>query len=350
MGARSFHHCPACRAFVPPLTFCPRCGGPLSRVPLEFLVGRPVGPYQVEGLLGVGAVGAVYRVRAGPAAPPLALKLMFPDADDESAEQRFVREAHMLRELPHPHIVRAQEVATSEWGPPYYTMECLEGRNLRQLLREHPRGLPQAEALEHARQLATGLQFAHDAGVVHRDVKPENVFVVPAGRSFTDKLLDFGFARWLAGKRRLRLTAPGDVVGTPAYLTPEQVGGADPGPATDQYALALVVAELLTGRKMRQGLEPFEIVTRELSMPLPAERLAGAELPAHVVAALQRATAPAPRDRFPDVLAFADALEGRRSSFLRRRPLRRRWLWAAAGLAVALVAAGLAVWRLLLAG
>jgi len=338
MGIGSLFFCPACRKLQHPTVFCPQCRTPLRKEPFDYLVGRTIGPYHVEGILGIGAVGVVYRVRGSLDAPAAALKLMFPDADDPAAEPRFLREAEMLRELHHAHIVRAQDVGTSEWGPPYYTMECLEGRNLREVLRDHPHGLPLPEVLEHTRQLGAGLQYAHGRGVIHRDVKPENIFVVPAGRSFTDKLLDFGFAKWVVGSRKLRLTADGDVVGTPAYLTPEQVGVAPPGPHTDQYALALVVAELFTGRKMRQGLEPFEIVTHEVQNPLPVERLAGPELPPHVVRALVRATQRLPKDRFPDVYAFVEALEGRRktSVILRRaRTPRRRLAFAAMLLAVA---------------
>jgi serine/threonine protein kinase len=348
MGIQSLFFCPTCRKLQIPTIFCPECRTPLSKEPFEYLVGRSIGPYHVEGILGVGAVGIVYRVRGSLDAPAAALKLMFPDADDDAAQPRFLREAEMLRELHHPHIVRAREVGTSEWGPPYYTMECLEGRNLREVLRDHPKGLPLPEVLEHARQLGTGLQYAHDRGVIHRDLKPENVFVVPAGRSFTDKLLDFGFAKWVVGRRKLRLTADGDVVGTPAYLTPEQVGVAPPGPHTDQYALALVVAELLTGRKMRQGLEPFEIVTHEVQGPLPVERLAGPDLPPHVVRALVRATQRMPDDRFPDVYAFVEALEGRRkSSVILRRARAPRHKLAFAAMLLTFVALVAVAWILL---
>jgi eukaryotic-like serine/threonine-protein kinase len=343
MSDHFLYHCPVCRKLRAPMTLCPQCKSWVRREPLDFLVGRSIGPYHVEGLLGIGAIGVVYRVRPALDAPAVALKLMFPDADDESAEPRFLREAQMLRELRHPNIVRAEDVATSEWGPPYYTMEALEGHNLREVLRGLPRGMPLPEALEHARQIGSGLQHAHAAGLIHRDVKPENIFVVPAAGGFVDKLLDFGFAKWVAGRRRLRLTADGDIVGTPAYLTPEQVGLAPPGPRTDQYALALVVAELLTGRKMRQGMEPVEIATREVQHPLPAERLAAAAPPDHVVRALIRATRPKPEERFPDIGAFVAALEGRPAREA-RRPARRRTALFAALLALLAAAATVGLW------
>ncbi|MBI4917519.1 MAG: serine/threonine protein kinase [Acidobacteria bacterium] len=345
MSSHALFHCPNCRRLVAPASVCARCSRVLHREPLQFLIGRQVGPYRVEQLIGVGGVGAVYLARKSLDAPAVALKLMYPDDEDENAEARFLLEAQMLRELRHPNIVRAEDVARSEWGPPYYTMEWLSGPNLRQVLRDHPAGLPLGEVLEHARQLAAGLQYAHDSGLIHRDVKPENVLVVPAGASFIDKLLDFGFAKWVVGRRQLRMTADGDVIGTPAYLTPEQVGLAPPGPATDQYALALVIGEMLTGRKMRQGLEPFEIVTREVQAPLPVERLAGPELPEHIVRALVRATAPRPQDRFADVEAFVDGLEGRRRSLLARRP--RRWRPALLVALLALLTLAAALWLVL---
>ncbi len=348
MAVESFFFCPRCRKIKPPYTLCPQCGEPLHREPLDFLVGRTIDGYLVEGMLGVGAVGIVYRVRARQDEPQAALKLMFPDPEDETAEQRFVREARVLQELHHPNIVRASKVGTSEWGLPYYTMDCLEGRTLRDVMRGLPRGMPFPEALEHARQLGGGLQYAHEVGVIHRDVKPENVLVVPTGSAFVDKLLDFGFAKWVAGRRQVGLTGPGIVVGTPAYLTPEQVGVARPGPATDQYALALVVAELLTGRKMRQGVGIADIVTKEVSQPIPVERLGERGLPGHVVRALRRATERMPEDRFANVAAFVRALEG--GSTLRRLVVRRRSKRRAWFVGVALfvfLAVAVAVWLLL---
>jgi serine/threonine protein kinase len=348
MPVETFFFCSRCRKIRPPYTLCPQCGEPLHREPLDFLVGQTIDGYRVEGMLGAGAVGVVYRVRAQLGEPQSALKLMFPDPDDENAEQRFVREAHVLQELKHPNIVRASKVGTSEWGLPYYTMDCLEGRTLRDVMRGLPRGMPLPEALEHARQLGAGLQYAHTTGVIHRDLKPENVLVVPTGKEFVDKLLDFGFAKWVAGRRQVGLTGPGIVVGTPTYLTPEQVGVARPGPATDQYALALVVAELLTGRKMRQGVAIADIVTKEVSQPIPAERLSDRGLPGHVVRALRRATERMPEDRFSSVAMFVRTLEGGstlRRLVVRRRTTRRAWIVGIALLVFAAVA--VALWLLL---
>jgi len=350
MAIATFFFCPRCRKIRPAFTLCPQCSEPLQREPLDFLVGRSIDGHLVEGLLGVGAVGIVYRVRERKDEPQVALKMMLPDPDDETAEERFVREARVLQELHHPNIVRASKVGTSEWGLPYYTMDCLEGRTLREVMRGLPKGMPLPEALEHARQLGSGLQYAHTTGVIHRDLKPENVLVVPTGDAFVDKLLDFGFAKWVAaGRRQVGLTGPGIVVGTPAYLTPEQVGVARPGPATDQYALALVVAELLTGRKMRQGVAIADIVTKEVSQPIPAERLEDRGLPGHVVRALRRATERMPEERFGSVAAFVRALEGGGSTLrrlvVRRRTARRAWIVAIALLAF--VAAAVVVWLLL---
>jgi serine/threonine protein kinase len=312
------HVCHACHRLQPPQVFCPACGVPLALEAPEFFLGRTLGGHRIDGLLGTGAMGAVYAATKGEPPRHVALKLMVPDEDDPSVVPRFLREARVLGELRHPHIVEVFECATAEWGTPYFTMELLEGRTLREELRDRPQGMPFDEALAHVRQIGAGLLFAHEHGVVHRDLKPENVFLGSSANGSRDRILDFGLAKTVLRPGDTRLTRSGIVLGTPNYLSPEQVHASGIGPHTDQYAFALITAEMLTGRKMRQGLTIGQIVTSEVSRPLPAERLAGIELPRHVPAALARATQPAPGDRFPDVGAFVEALAGPRRGFFGR--------------------------------
>jgi serine/threonine protein kinase len=145
---------------------------------------------------------------------------------------------------------------------------------------------------------------------VHRDLKPENVFVTPGPGVGLDKILDFGLAKSVVREREARLTATGIVLGTPGYLAPEQVRNVGLGPATDQYALALIAAELLTGRKVRHGVPIGEIIFTEVQRPMPRERLAGGAVSEATIAALVRATQPLPGDRFPDLGGFVRAFEG----------------------------------------
>jgi serine/threonine protein kinase len=312
------HVCLDCHRLRAPQMMCPACGHLLSVEPATFFVGRELGGNRIDGVLGTGAMGAVYAASKGDPPRRVALKLMVPDEDDDTVVPRFLREARLLAELRHPHIVEVFECATAEWGTPYFTMELLEGRTLRDELRDRPGGMPPAEALEHVRQIAEGLLFAHEHGVVHRDLKPENIFLGRDAGGPRDRILDFGLAKSVLRPGDTRLTRSGIVLGTPNYLSPEQVRGTGIGPYTDQYAFALIVAELLTGRKMRQEKTIGEIVTVEVSRPLPAERLAGAGLPAHVIDALARATEPEPAARFPDVGAFLRALQAAPRGFLAR--------------------------------
>jgi serine/threonine-protein kinase len=335
------HLCAACRKLLPPTSSCPDCRAALRPRASDVLVGETIAEHRVEGVLGTGAVGVVYLASDG-AGRQRALKLMLPDPSDETAERRFLREAQVIQGLHHPHIVEVYGVGDSGWGTPYFTMECLKGRTLRRRLQDAPPGgLPRDEALGILRQIADALAYAHARGVVHRDLKPENVFLVDTPDGPSVRLLDFGFARSIKS-RETRLTATGVVLGTPSYMAPEQVTGVEIGPATDQYSLALIAAELFTGRKVRENCSLAAIVTTEVARPMPEERLAGTGLPRHAVRALVRATQPDPAARFPDVAAFVAAFEGKRSA-AGRVP---RAAWIALGVAAAIGAAA-AAWLLL---
>ena len=350
--------CHRCHRILPPQERCGACANPIQIEQPESFVGRTIGVWKLERVIGLGAMGAVYASSIDDRRA--ALKLMIPDDDDATMVTRFIREAQLLSQLRHPHIVEGFESGTGEWGTPYFAMELLRGRTLRDEMRDRPQGLPLQEALRHTRQLAQGLLFAHERGVIHRDLKPENIFLVesPTGPP-VDKILDFGLAKSVLRTREPRLTRSGIVLGTPAYLAPEQAQNVELGPWTDQYAFALLVAEMLTGRKMRQDVGLAQIVTVEIARPLPAERVASAKPPPHVVAALQRATQPDPADRFADVEDFVRALEDRPTRTRRERKIspgavhiehprvtRRRTAWLVLA-ALLVVAAGVAAWLLL---
>jgi serine/threonine-protein kinase len=269
-----------------------------------------MGGYRLKAILGAGAMGAVYVARREGDAQPVALKMMVPDDDDEATVKRFLQEAQLSLELRHPNVVEVYGCASSEWGTPFYTMELLRGRSLREELRERPQGFPPEQVLRHVGQIAAGLLFAHQHGVVHRDLKPENVFLVQGPDGTLDKILDFGLAKTVIRPRQTRLTRSGILIGTPSYIAPEQVVNNDLGPHTDQYALALIAVELYTGKKVRQGHTVAQIVMQDVQRPLAEELFLGTDVPLPARAALIRATQPRPAERFPDVGAFARALGG----------------------------------------
>ena len=204
--------------------------------------------YDLEGLLGCGGMGIVYKARHLRLNRPVALKMLLAGAYALSHERaRLQREAEAVASLRHPNIVLVYDVAEHD-GCPYFTMELLEGGSLAQALSGTPHAAHQAAPI--LITLADAVQVAHQAGIVHRDLKPANILLTAEG---TPKVADFGLARHFDGKPALTLS--GARVGTPSYMAPEQVTGKAGaiGPATDIYALGAMLYEMLTGRPPFRG-------------------------------------------------------------------------------------------------
>ena len=209
--------------------------------------GTRIGGFEIEAMIGEGGMGEVYRASDTRLSREVALKVLPPEiASDEARLLRFSAEARSASALNHPNIVTIYEVGSG--GPPYIAMELVDGVTLRALAAEGP--MPPKKALRIAAQLAEGLAKAHAAGIVHRDLKPENVMVTKDG--FV-KILDFGLAKLAgngsAGVSVRSLTATGLVVGTADYMSPEQAMGKEVDFRSDQFALGLLLYELVTGRK-----------------------------------------------------------------------------------------------------
>ncbi|MCO5171790.1 MAG: serine/threonine protein kinase [Planctomycetes bacterium] len=267
--------------------------------------GQRVGPYVVRELLGRGAMGLVLRVEHPELGHEYALKVVRPEMlGDPESVGRFRREMEALARVDdHPGIVRVHSAGETADGAPFYAMELVRGRSLAEALK---RGLLARDAaLDVLAEVAAALAHLHARGIVHRDVKPENVLVDEAGRA---RLTDFGLARSL-GLRADRLTRTGDLVGTPTHMAPEQALGAEVGPWTDVYALGVVLYEVLTGRTPHTGataLEVFRQVAEGAPFP-PPSRLADDVAPA-LEAVCLRALARRAIDRYPDVASFAQDL------------------------------------------
>jgi serine/threonine protein kinase len=227
------------------------------------------GRFVIEAPIGSGGMGLVYRAHDRALGRPVAVKVL--RRPEPGAEARFAREAELLERLVHPAIVGFVDRGTTETGDPYLAMEWLQGETLSERLRRGP--LAPLEVVPLAQRLAAAMQAAHDLGIVHRDLKPSNLFLV-GGSLEGVRVLDFGIARLLEPGRRL--TATGELIGTPGYLSPEQVRG-DPNvdARTDVFALGCVLYRALSGRSAFDASDGVASILRVLvDTPAPLAEVA----------------------------------------------------------------------------
>ncbi|MFI5120411.1 MAG: serine/threonine-protein kinase [Thermoanaerobaculia bacterium] len=264
-------------------------------------VGRSLGRYRLEELLGQGGMAEVLRATDTKLGRTVAVKVILAThAVKGDFLERFLREARMVASLEHPNILPVYDFGEDN-GVPFLVMPYLSGGTLRERLKAG--AAPLALASAWIGQLADALDAAHAAGVLHRDVKPANVLVGKHDRLF---LADFGIAKMLESESGL--TATGVVVGTPIYMAPEQAQGRPATPATDRYALAVVAYEILCGRPPFAGDNVLSLMHQHVSSPPPplSERIGG--LPAGLDAVLAQALAKDPAERPPTCRALADAV------------------------------------------
>jgi serine/threonine-protein kinase len=272
--------------------------------------------YEVESLIAQGGFGRVFLARHVRLGSRVAVKLLKPvPSDSERLRKRFLREARTVAALDHPHIVRIHDLGEIEGGTLYVAMEYLDGVPLTGPLRSG--ALSPQRLVRILGAAARALDYAHAKGVVHRDIKPPNIMVLHHGdEPDYVKLIDFGIVKRFEDAEGAHdvtdtLTAAQSLVGTPAYMAPEQARRAAVGPATDQYALAVVAYEGLVGHRPFRGGSHLELVGHHLhSKPPPIRSFRdGSPAPAAVDAAIQKALAKRPADRYATVRDFVDALE-----------------------------------------
>lgn len=262
------------------------------------------GIFDVEDEIGRGGMAVVYRARDRRLRRHVALKVLPPDlAFRADVRSRFLREAQLAAQLAHPNIVPIYAVDETS-GVVWFAMGLVEGDSLARLVAREPR--PDVAFVRRVLQeVAAGLAYAHEHGVVHRDVKPDNILIEDAtGRAV---VTDFGIAR--AAEGDLRLTATGVAVGTPAYMSPEQaMGEKDVDGRADIYALGVVGWQLLAGELPFQSENTPGMLMKHISEPPRSLSTLRPDLPANLVYAIERAMAKSRADRWPDALAFRDAL------------------------------------------
>ncbi|MGH8730784.1 MAG: protein kinase domain-containing protein [Burkholderiales bacterium] len=310
------------------------------------MIGQTLGHYRVLEQIGAGGMGVVYRAHDERLDRDVALKVLPADSfQDESARARLLREARTASRLNHPHICTIHEVGEAD-GQAYIAMELVEGQPLSGKLLSGP--LPAAEVLRLGLQLAEALAHAHERNIVHRDLKSANVVITPEGRA---KVLDFGLAKRMredaagdgATQSQLSLTQPGSVVGTLAYMAPEQLRGQPADARSDVWALGTVLYEMATGARPFQGQTGFELSSAIMNRP-PAP-LSG-KVPIELKAVIERCLEKEPERRYQRGGELRAALEAVQTGAVspwegwRYRLARRRWLaLAATGLLGLLVAA-----------
>lgn len=274
-------------------------------------LGQTVGNYRVTALLGEGGMGAVFLAQHPVIGRKVALKVVHPQhARNLEVVGRFVNEATAISRIGHEHIVEVMDLGRTAEGDFYIVMEYLDGRPLAHLLAEEAPLRPE-RAIAVAAQIADALGASHEAGIVHRDVKPENVFLVRRGNAADFvKVLDFGLAKLLDGAHAAgRDTSAGTVMGTPHYMAPEQCRAeGEIDHRADVYALGVVLFEMLTGTLPFAGEVYSEVLVKQVTMQPPSARSIVPGLPEELDSILQCALAKHPDDRFPTMAALRDAL------------------------------------------
>ncbi len=273
------------------------------------LVGQMLGQYELRELLGVGGMGAVYRGFQTSLKREVAVKVLPSTLVSEAGYvERFNREAQTAALLEHPHIVSIFDYGTQQ-GTSYLVMRLLSGGTLAQRLNQRDsKGnviLPSlGETAILVAQLSSALAYAHNQGVIHRDIKTSNVMFDNQGNGY---LVDFGIAKLMGAQSGL--TGTGMAMGTPAYMPPEQWAGRELTPAADQYALAVLVYAMVTGRVPFEAATPYELLHKHLhEQPTPPHSFRS-DLPEAVDVVLGKALSKEPEDRFANVTAFAQAFD-----------------------------------------
>ena len=261
--------------------------------------------YRLEHMLGEGGMATVYLAHDLKHGRQVALKVLKPEVTAALGPQRFLNEIQVTANLQHPHILPLYDSGNAD-GVLFYVMPLVRGESLRQRI-EREELLPVDEAITIARQVASALDFAHRQGVIHRDIKPENILLQEG-----DALLaDFGIALALSEAAGGRLTGTGVSIGTIEYMSPEQAGGErDVDARSDVYALGAVTYEMLTGHPPVTGSTAIAIIAKLLTEPPTPLRSVRGDVPRAVDAAVMRALAKAPGDRFASAREFADGLIG----------------------------------------
>jgi len=261
--------------------------------------------YEVKDVLGAGGMGVVYRAFDRELQEPVAIKTLRPEAlaGDGVALERFKQEIRLARKIAHRNVVRTYDLGEAD-GMYYLTMEYVEGTSLKDLIASRGH-LPVAVTLTVGKQLCRALEVAHEQGIIHRDIKPQNMVVEPTGFL---KVMDFGIARLATAPQGKGLTQDGMTIGTPDYMSPEQISGMELDARSDLYSAGVVLFECLTGRLPFEAESMYALMAKRLEEPPPDPRTINAEVPQSLAAVILKAMAKQPADRYQTAAGMHDAL------------------------------------------
>jgi serine/threonine-protein kinase len=263
------------------------------------------GRYEIKEILGMGGMGVVYRAMDRELGEPVAIKTLRTEVvgSDGVALERFKQEIRLARKITHRNVVRTYDLGETN-GTYYITMEFVEGTSLKQLIQSRGR-LPVPVTLTIGKQLCRALEVAHEQGVIHRDIKPQNIVVEPNGFL---KVMDFGIARLAKAPQGKGLTEVGTAIGTPDYMSPEQLLGEELDPRSDLYSAGVVLYECLTGRPAFVADTVYALVAKHLEEEPLDPRELNAEVSPPLAQLVLRAMAKQRDDRYQSAAELHDAL------------------------------------------
>ncbi len=281
------------------------------------MIGHVIGgKYVIEEVLGYGGMGVLYLAKHKVLGRKYVIKIIRLHLVDQHANvaiKRFRREAQALAKVPHRNIVEVVDYDTIDERTPYFVMEYVEGDTLAALLENNPMGVPHEMFLTIMQQLCEAMAVVHAKGIVHRDLKPTNIMIQTTDDDVSIKVLDFGLVHVDAKEFEsaiLKLTGTGQVIGTPAYMSPEQCRGNAVDQLSDIYAIGLLAYEMLAGVPAVDGESFIEIIEKQLSeRPDPLLKIRS-DVPSHIVRAIDRALSKEPADRYQSTTDFFRAISG----------------------------------------
>jgi serine/threonine-protein kinase len=251
----------------------------LARLSRQFGRVQRLGAYTLERQISEGGMATIYLARHALLKRPTAIKILKKHVATDEFVHRFEREVQLASQLLHPNTVEIYDFGRTPEGQPYYVMEYLDGVTLAELV-EHSGRVPPGRALHILRQVAAALREAHERGMIHRDVKPENVMLCRRGEDDVVKLLDFGLVKNLERAETRDVTKQLKIIGTPRYMAPERLlNPTDVDARSDIYALGAVAYFLLTGKPIFEGDDSLAIGNQVMHTPAPRVRAAGIEVP-----------------------------------------------------------------------